>query len=108
MLTFDDGVTGQNYPVYERLLFNRKNPNGASVGATFFITHENTNYTLIHDLWSRGHEIALHSITHQVMPSYWVDLNVTGWEAEIVDQRETVATFAKIPEADVSTLTFIA
>ena len=63
LLTFDDGVNVLNYADYERLLFNRENPNGCPVKATYFVSHDYTNYTLVNDLYNRGHEIASHSIT---------------------------------------------
>ncbi|OXA50613.1 Chitooligosaccharide deacetylase [Folsomia candida] len=82
-LTFDDAVTIVNHPFYASALFNRKNPNGASISATFFITHEYSNYSLVHDLYRKGHEIALHSITHTTTTQYWANMNESGgltWE----------------------------
>lgn len=100
-ITFDDAITVQNYPFYEEVLFNRKNPNNASISATFFITHEYTNYSLVHELWRRGHDIALHSITHQTNTQYWAKLNESQWRAEIVDQRDQMAAFAAITKTDI-------
>ena len=31
--------------------------------ATFFVSHEYNNYTLVNDLYKTGNEIAIHSIT---------------------------------------------
>jgi len=61
MLTFDDAVTVANFPTYE-LLFKLRHKNGCPVRATFFVSHEYTNYNLVHELYRRGHEIAVHSI----------------------------------------------
>lgn len=63
MLTFDDATTGQTYGKFSEALFNRKNPDGCPITATHFLSHEYTDYTLVHDLWLKGHEIALHSVT---------------------------------------------
>jgi len=100
-ITFDDAITVTNHPFYEEVLFNRVNPNGAPIAATFFITHEYSNYSLVHDLWARGHDIALHSITHVSDTQYWKNLNETGWRAEIVAQRDQLSSFAAIPKLDI-------
>lgn len=63
MLTFDDGVNGINYETY-RSVFNRRHQDtGCPVQSTYFVTHEYTDYHLVHNLWRRGNEIAVHSIT---------------------------------------------
>ncbi|XP_021955957.1 chitin deacetylase 7 [Folsomia candida] len=98
-LTFDDAITVSNHPFYEEVLFNRINQNGAKIAATFFITHEYSNYSLVHDLWARGHDIALHSITHVSDTGYWANLNESMWRAEIVAQKQQLSTFASVPLA---------
>jgi peptidoglycan/xylan/chitin deacetylase (PgdA/CDA1 family) len=95
-LTFDDAVSVINYGFYEELIFPLKNPNGAPISSTYYITHEYNNYSMIHELHNKGHEIALHSISHTSMTDYWKKLNGTGWELEVRDQRGQVAHFAKI------------
>jgi len=99
--SFDDAVTVTNYPVYEEIFFDRLNPNGASVGLTFFVSHEYSNYSLVNELHRRGHEIALHSITHLPDTVYWANLNATMWEEEIVQQRTQLSRFSQLPEADI-------
>lgn len=64
MLTFDDAVTVANFPSYMDYLHERMNKaNGCPASATFFVSHDYTNYQLVHELHRRGHEIAVHSIT---------------------------------------------
>jgi hypothetical protein len=63
MLTFDDAVTSLNAPFFEEAINGRTNPDGCPVAATFYVSHEYTDYSMVHNLWSQGHEIALHSIT---------------------------------------------
>ena len=67
MLTFDDAVNDVNFPLYEDIFHdnNRKrlNPNGCPIRGTFFVSHEWTDYGAVQTLYSRGHEIASHSIT---------------------------------------------
>jgi len=88
-LTFDDGITVGNYPLYQRI-FNgqRKNPNGVPITATFFVTHEYNDYNLTHQMYRQGHEIALHSITHKSDVSYWKNLNESMWKLEVQDQKD--------------------
>ena len=47
MLTFDDGITNEVYPYYDRLLEDRTNPNGCPISSTFFVSHRFTNYRLV-------------------------------------------------------------
>ena len=64
MLTFDDGVNDLNWELYEELLNSgRKNPNGCPVKGTFYVSHEWTDYGQVQTLYSRGHEIASHTIS---------------------------------------------
>ncbi len=64
LLTFDDSVNDLNWEIYEEL-FNsgRNNPNGCPVLGTFYVSHEWTNYAQVQSLYSRGHEMASHSVT---------------------------------------------
>lgn len=61
-LTFDDAVTAANYQYIEEVFKGRTNPDGCATAATFFVSHEYTDYSKVHALWTEGHEIALHSI----------------------------------------------
>lgn len=63
MLTFDDGVNGINYETYKQVYSRRHDSTDCPVRSTFFVTHEYTDYHLVHNLWRRGNEIAVHSIT---------------------------------------------
>jgi len=87
--------------MYEELFFDRVNPNGHPVTISLYVTHEYTDYSGVHELWRRGHDIALHSITHQTNTQYWKDLDAAGWKAEVVDQKKQLAHLANIPEDDV-------
>jgi hypothetical protein len=63
MLTFDDAVTALNYEYIQQALSGLTNPDGCPVAATFYVSHEYTDYSKVHNLWAEGHEIALHSIS---------------------------------------------
>jgi hypothetical protein len=41
----------------------RTNPNGCPIAATFYISHEWTDYSQVQNLHADGHEIASHSIS---------------------------------------------
>ncbi|CAG2113845.1 unnamed protein product, partial [Medioppia subpectinata] len=64
VLTFDDSVNDLNWDIYDEL-FNsdRNNPNGCPVLATFYVSHEWTDYSQVQTLYARGHEMASHSVT---------------------------------------------
>jgi len=62
---------------------------------TYFVTHDYNDYSFVHQLFRRNHEIALHSITHQV-DDYWKNLDEEGWKREVVDQIEQVAVLGKV------------
>lgn len=47
LLTFDDAVTIANIGFYRTAMNNRKNVDGCPVAATYFVSHEYTDYTLV-------------------------------------------------------------
>jgi hypothetical protein len=64
LITFDDAVSELLYDNYYSDAFaNRVNPNGCNVSATFYVSHEYTDYEIVNKLRNAGHEIALHSIS---------------------------------------------
>ena len=64
LLTFDDSVNDLNKELYQDLFERgRTNPNGCPIAATFYVSHEWTDYSQVQNLYADGHEIASHSIT---------------------------------------------
>ena len=64
MLTFDDSVNDLNRDLYKEIFQDyRRNPNGCPISATFFVSHEWTDYSQVQNLYANGHEIASHSIS---------------------------------------------
>ena len=64
MLTFDDSVNDLNRDLYSEIFKDyRLNPNGCPISATFFVSHEWTDYSQVQNLYASGHEIASHSIS---------------------------------------------
>uniref|UniRef100_A0A6A7FWX2 Chitin deacetylase 9-like protein n=1 Tax=Hirondellea gigas TaxID=1518452 RepID=A0A6A7FWX2_9CRUS len=100
VLSFDDAVTITNFDFYLGI-GDRKNPNGCKVQMSFFVSHENTDYTLVNELHRRGHEIAIHSVTHKSdVQNYWRNMSKEGWTAEVVDQIDMLNMYGKIPRED--------
>lgn len=64
LLTFDGAINGNNYDHYQKVLADtRKNPNGCPLKGTFFISHEYSDYSMIQNLASKGHEIGVETIS---------------------------------------------
>ncbi|XP_070396423.1 chitin deacetylase 8-like [Dermacentor albipictus] len=104
-LTFDDAVTVTNMAFYRELLQGsaRKNKaNGCGIAATFFVSHEYTDYTAVNELHSWGNEIAVHSISRRTDWAYWNTINSTQWAREMLDQKAMMETFANVPASDVA------
>lgn len=97
LLTFDDAVTISNINTYRDLLENRKNSNNCPAGATFYVSHEYTNYHYVNELYNMGLEIALHSISHQASQTYWAEASYDHMVKEFADQVTLMSYFANIP-----------
>lgn len=65
------------------------------------MSHEYTDYQAVNELYNRGFEIALHSITHKDDQEYWKNADYETLVKEFVDQRTQVAHFANIPSTAV-------
>ncbi|KAJ3661244.1 hypothetical protein Zmor_005649 [Zophobas morio] len=96
-LTFDDAVQELNYQVYDALFANRTNPDGCPITVTFFLSHDYTDYSRVHDLYVNYHEIALHSITHEPSTDYWRNITMDQLNQEFGDEKTIVTTFGNIP-----------
>lgn len=102
VITFDDSVRDLDYTTYySQLLAGRKNPNGCNIGWTFFVTHYYTDYALVEELYSQGHEIADHSVTHRTPETWWTNATEAQLAEEIVDQQDMFANWANIPKEKV-------
>lgn len=64
LLTFDDSVNDLNKGLYADLFERgRVNPNGCPISATFYVSHEWTDYSQVQNLYSDGHEMASHTVS---------------------------------------------
>lgn len=101
MLTFDDAVTNLNMAYYRKALNNRSNRDGCPVAATFYISHEYTDYSKVHELYKGGHEIALHSISHTTNTTYWKNVNASELADEFQGLRFIMNHFAHVPTSSI-------
>ncbi|KAA0203210.1 hypothetical protein HAZT_HAZT009816 [Hyalella azteca] len=98
LLTFDDSVNDLNKELYQDLFERgRTNPNGCPIAATFYISHEWTDYSQVQNLYADGHEIASHSITH----SFGEQFSKLKWAKEIAGQREIMSAYGGVRMEDV-------
>lgn len=64
LLTFDDAVNDINKDIYVEIFeHGRKNPNGCPISATFYVSHEWTDYVQVQNLYADGHEMASHTVS---------------------------------------------
>jgi hypothetical protein len=96
-LAFDEAVTESLYQNrWSPLLFNRTNPDGNNIGATFFVPHEYTNYARVNDLYNYGFEIGVHSISENTQV-YWRTASEETLVKEFQGQKKILTKFANIP-----------
>lgn len=64
LITFDDSVNDLNKQLYTDLFQKgRVNPNGCPITATFYVSHEWTDYSQVQNLYAEGHEMASHTVS---------------------------------------------
>ncbi|XP_050732650.1 chitin deacetylase 1-like [Eriocheir sinensis] len=98
MLTFDGAVNDLNYETYSEIfLSNRTSPNGCPIRGTFFVSHDYTNYQLVEEFYSRGHEIAVGSVSRRAGLE---DEGEETWTGEMVTMREILSKFAGVRSED--------
>ena len=69
--------------------------------ATYFVSHQYTDYRLVAMLRHWRHEIADHSITHRTPTTWWKEATYDEWSNEMQGQREIINKFAKVDNATV-------
>ncbi|XP_034666362.1 uncharacterized protein LOC117900202 isoform X6 [Drosophila subobscura] len=99
LITFDDAINPINIDIYAELFNNktRKNPNGCPWRATFYLSHEWTDYGMVQDLYADGHEMASHTVSH----SFGEQFSQKKWTREIAGQREILAAYGGVKLSDV-------
>ncbi|XP_031627349.1 uncharacterized protein LOC116343441 isoform X2 [Contarinia nasturtii] len=98
LLTFDDSVNDLNKQLYSDLFGKgRVNPNGCPISATFYVSHEWTDYSQVQNLYSDGHEMASHTVSH----SFGEQFSQKKWTREVAGQREILAAYGGVKLNDV-------
>ncbi|XP_072402961.1 uncharacterized protein Cda5 isoform X3 [Diabrotica undecimpunctata] len=98
LLTFDDSVNDLNKGLYQDLFEKgRTNPNGCPIAATFYVSHEWTDYSQVQNLYSDGHELASHTVSH----SFGEQFSQKKWTREVAGQREILAAYGGVHLEDV-------
>ncbi|CRK87678.1 CLUMA_CG001471, isoform A [Clunio marinus] len=98
LLTFDDSVNDLNKQLYQDLFERgRVNPNGCPISATFYVSHEWTDYSQVQNLYSDGHEMASHTVSH----SFGEQFSLKKWAREIAGQREILSAYGGVKQADI-------
>ena len=98
LLTFDDAVNDLNKKLYEDLFEKgRTNPNGCPIAATFYVSHEWTDYSQVQNLYTDGHEIASHTISH----SFGESFSEKRWAEEVDGMREILSAYAAVKREDI-------
>jgi len=104
VITFDDAVNDENWKLYQDQLFppKYKNPNGCPIHGTFYVSHQYTNYAMVQKLWNKGHEIAVHSITHRGPEEWWgQNATIEDWFDEMVGQANIINRFGGVDMEDI-------
>ena len=102
MLTFDDSINSRVYTFQKDILSGKyRNANGCPMTATFFVSHEYTDYYMAQVLHSQGNDIADHSITHRTPTTWWATATEEEWHNEIGGEKTILELFGNIPAADI-------
>jgi len=98
LLTFDDSVNDLNKGLYSDLFEKgRVNPNGCPITATFYVSHEWTDYSQVQNLYADGHEMASHTVSH----SFGEQFSQKKWTKEVAGQREILSAYGGVKLEDV-------
>jgi len=99
LLTFDDSVTTASVELVQQVLTNHFNPNGDAIKATFFVAlNVGYDFYAIRQLYDAGHEVALHTMSHQT----GTNSSLARWRQEIAGEKRTLASLSGIPPDDLN------
>ncbi|GIY62380.1 nodB homology domain-containing protein [Caerostris darwini] len=100
MLTFDDAITVANIETYRKIA--KQGRFKKNVRMTFFVCHEYNDYTLTNELYKEGHEIAVHTISHESNTDLWRTGSESRWKQETVGMRAMLTKFAGLPDKELA------
>lgn len=102
MISFDAAVNSDGFSLYEELFNGQfKNPNDCNISATFFVSHEYTDYCMVQALYSQRHEIADNSISRRLPISWWKNATEKEFTEEIAGMREILSKWGYVKAEDV-------
>ncbi|XP_022916944.2 chitin deacetylase 8-like [Onthophagus taurus] len=96
-LAFNDAVTDVIYTTYLVEILKRTNRDGVQIGASFYVPHEYSDYARVVDLYNKGMDIGVHSISKNPESDYWKQASEDTLYDEFFGQREILNAFAGIP-----------
>ena len=104
VISFSDGLRVEDYEMfYSKFLIGRSNPNGCPIPLTFFPNHYySTDYSLVEDLYSQGHEIADQTVTHRSPVDFWLNASSAQWSQEIADMKTILEAWGNVPSKEVT------
>ncbi|MCE9615549.1 MAG: polysaccharide deacetylase family protein [Lentisphaerae bacterium] len=97
LLTVDDLIDSNRAAWVDLILTNHWNPNGSPIQATFFLNTDWTDFRAVRSLYARGHEIAVHTMTHTT----GTNTALAAWRAEIVGCRKVLSEQAGVPLSEI-------
>lgn len=97
LLTFDDTINPESYERVQMVSTNHFNPNGSPLQMTFFANTTYTDFRLLEQLYTQGHEVGIHTITHTTTDT----TSLVTWRMEIVGCRHTFSNLCLIPQEDI-------
>lgn len=102
-ITFDDAINSGNIDLYDVLFRNQTllNPNSCAIKGTFFVSHKYSNYSAVQELHRLGHEIAVHSISHNSSTDFWTKATEEQWTQEMAGARVISERFANITDQSI-------
>merc|ERR1711976_303226 len=87
-----------NFLLYDKLLkIKHGKRSKCPIRGTFFVKHDYNNYAMIEELYYRGNEIAVNSVTGRNLQYE----NASIWKEEIEGQRNLLGELANIPAKDI-------
>lgn len=92
LLTFDDSVQDGTLKVANSLIGKRKNPNGCPIRATYYVSIQYTDFSLVTQWYAAGNEVADHTMTHPQDP----------FDDEIIGCKKSLNAFAGIPNGKIA------
>jgi len=93
LLSFEGPINDNNIQLFKSLLGGRyRNPNGCTIGATFFLSHKHTNYDQVQWLYSKGAEIGINSVRGESL----AQAQPRQWRDELLGMRRALEKFSYV------------